>query len=1729
TRTEDSARVLYFDGDLWRSRLLLNDSLTNPSPLALGSLPPEQQAAIRSALPSQTVPESLYAVGVASNSPSVVIASGRPEPAGTDPPEPEPRSAVITGGETSGGAPVDVFTLSTGSARLVAGDGDISEPLNAADWAVGVLRSSGQGLAYTTTRAGNIKAPTPLTCNVFTLPSPGDCQPSDLNEEVQKQKSGSLVTVDTYALNGFAFTPSGAIGWAVGDRGGIARLGGEGAGGGAIEEPDPDRVGAKTVAGVSGASGYQGLSAGAAGEVGAVPSLVERPTVKLDEPRLIPAGSPSPSSNNVLRYRVRSLVMSRDGSEGWAIAGDASGSPSQRQDTLFRYDGVRWSVCDPLGVTDQKEPDPACEDLAGLQRNDPPVQLRAAARVPLENDSDPTNDDEFEVVALGSRYKAPGSNAQRPAVLRYRDGRWSVDQQAMLELDPTGGSAVSNEFHSVVFTSPNDGWAVGVDQAPVGLRVAHYDGTRWVVCTGNNAAACGDSANLNERILPFGQKSSYVLTAAGRRVYLGGTRTPPSGGSYPFIASIDTSVADPRWEPEYDPGCESRDAAGGCVPDPDNPSGPGKLTALSVIPGPDGDRGWAYGLFGQKTLGGTAVGENDATAAIGQGSEAALLRLDPDSPECARWCLWPSGGAGDAGAAEDYMFAAGPCSNYDSCSPAKLLTLISPGGEEEAFLTPQNDNVTALHPMLQLDGERCATTQQSEGCWSVLQTPFTLSPKALAEGWASVVASAHAMAPDGQGGFWLAARQGLGPVPHPKDIFFYHYTDRMPVPVFEDAPHPIREEITDAAPGPAGELWVTTKSGVVYRYDRVLGWDRLPIPGWDRGSVITRASAANAVAVGDDGTGVVVGEGGRIAQVGPGGVRLDAAAGIPCGTANVAPCTSGHDLVSAAVADGVALAGGEGRALVCRQDGGHFQRIAPLSGAASNATITDISMPSGGEAYLTTSTGQVFVGHGGGCSWSWTVENLNEDGQLITLNAAEQGMRLNAISVDGSGRGYAVGEKGLLLERRPGASEPWRRVEAGVREDLYSVELPNGSGSGALIGGNLGLVLTLQDGRFEAVRNADTTDPITAGLPTANTARIVGLALSPGVSDGQVEAWAVSQVPTGLGRQTRDPAPGAILHYTNARDEPLLDGGMRRAEPLPDSPEPVDEELSVAAFGRSECVTTDDPDGTCREFQASTMLNETITQAAVDEILARADPAGGVDLAVFTGDVNRAAGRDSSSTPLDVDVMHRRWLELVGDHVSGRSSDDEGLPFYGAIGPQDLSQAQECQLVPGGCVGTRQAGVGASNLWRRSFAGRWPGEPRSHGELSFAPVSSGAPEAPDGGADTHYAMDIERAGEKVARLIVLDNSWRSLAGSNPQQNPTEEQQTWLQQMLCKRGSAEDTTQRPCSREPDQRALVLMNTPTYSYNTQASGGTVETASDQASLESILLTGEADAVISGRLGWNGLYYTLAPGLHFPCVGDEHPAPDGSQAPPPGTPPDCEGAPGAGDNQPGAPGPPGLPGQGGKGALPTLVASGAGGTFGPPNNPVPGDASDGFWHGYSLLHLDLETGAVRVEQRPIFDWLSIRRPQGDPPVRSLRANRRLELEGFGREAAAADVPLRYDEIDSHAITHRYDLLAADPSKPWLPATDESPPSGLSADGPGSCGPYVCLPENVGRIDAVSGTVSAGRGNYPRTFAVAQLSAGEQAATYPLTFEPRASLPMTPPPPPPPPAPVAVPPPPP
>jgi hypothetical protein len=400
---------------------------------------------------------------------------------------------------------------------------------------------------------------------------------------------------------------------------------------------------------------------------------------------------------------------------------------------------------------------------------------------------------------------------------------------------------------------------------------------------------------------------------------------------------------------------------------------------------------------------------------------------------------------------------------------------------------------------------------------------------------------------------------------------------------------------------------------------------------------------------------------------------------------------------------------------------------------------------------------------------------------------------------------------------------------------------------------------------------------------------------------------------------------------------------------------------------------------------------------------------------------------------------------------------------------------------------------------------------------------------PTGGAHTHYALDVKRDGKALMRLVVLDTSLKSLAASNHNQNPVEEQLGWLK----------DALQRP----QGERAVVLTSTPTYSYGP---GATTDTLAEGTALESILMQNKVDLVVDGRLGWNALYYALQPGLHWPCPGDGYPTgahPTLPSCGPAGS-SDADKAAGEAQSEAQKQAAELTGGSIAEGGLPFLVAHSAGGKFGP-DGQSQGSAANGFWRGYSVVHLDAKTGQIQIEQRPVYDWIGVGPAQGQAGKgHVLRPKQSITLSGYGREVLGIDTGPQYDEISSPAITHCYDLVWADQEKPWLPlkAEDASDEQLAAASGAGCrsrfldsgsasarndsggqknpCDPYVCLDPAIGRLtDDQQGKIEAGDGNFKRTFAIALLSVNQKVATYPISFEPRPSFtPEAPPPPPPP-----------
>ncbi|MDX6632069.1 MAG: hypothetical protein QOG26_74, partial [Solirubrobacterales bacterium] len=1529
-------RVLLNDGSRWSAGTLNEPDLATVSGGGLASAGlADSYYSVTPSYSSANGNPALFSLSLVA-SPGGPAADGTGDPAGGG----EPGARLIwdrrkaPAGQNDSADNADLLSLRLGGVRLVSADGDFTGPSGGhaavsgagavgpdglLDWAVGSLTSPAtcespglastcQGVAYTTLRQTQL-TPSPLTCTPTKGFDSSTCGPSKdatgaryaTEAAARDQSSQELMSLPSYALNSFTNVPNtaGDVAWAVGDKGAILRLGGKGTVG-SPKEPTAPQLGAPRQVAIADRSAYEeGRPPATTGEVGPVPPLAARPLGR-GEPSLIPVGSADPNGVSGFRH-PNSIAMSRDGSEGWASAGGSQGSPT----TLAHYSAGTWTVCDATGIAGQLPADRACSDL--VQQFGGHISLRTLSRLPLENDSDPANDDEFEVMALGD-----------DSIALYRDGRWSRADQSLV-----GDLLGSTPETGVVFSAPDDGWLV-TDDHPDGTELHHFDGTRWTRC-GTSAVnssppthpeLCGDPA----RRLPLfkaGLQGKLYLAVAGERAYLAGTRAikPNQAAAVPLAGAVANSTAkgtpypviyhhDPggEWTADYDPGCESRSdpSTQGCLGSSDSAK-QGSLTAFSVAQLSGGRfAGWAAGTFGAPAT--PRAGDLSYTQGAA-GPTPGLLRLDPS---VGSWRMWPRGDA-----SSDYLVSPDGIGT-NSAARIRLLTVAAADGEERSLLIPDQYATLNRPPILEYGGGRDR--------WQALPTPFLATDKFSAiEHYAT--GFLEALAPDGTGGLWLAVG-GFG--------HFYHYTDRHPEPVFTDAPDPIREPIVATAAGADASFWVATTSNSVYRYDRVTGWDRMTIPGWDRGRLVTNPSAAAAIAFGADGSGVLVGKGGRIADLSSGGGVLDAAAGVLCSaTQNVAPCGTSYYLRAAGVApDGSAIVGGDHMALLWRPGHGRFRSITKPREKSADTTITGISMPSPDRAWLTTDAGQVFAGTlNGEGDWSW---KLAAGPSTLTTGSRGEPLPIHAIALDSSGRGLAVGDGGLILQSDGHGS--WQRLDTGRLDDLYSVALsPGGYGDGTLIGGGVGLVLTRIGGRFEVARPSDLYNGLTSGWGNNNASRTIGVAVLPGYKAGEVEAWAATQMfDVPVQQQFRPaPFPGALLHYTNAPSK-LLDGGVGRVPSLSDAPAPRSVDISFAAFGKQECQIPDEP--TCPEMQGSNLVNEVIsrrvgslltgiTPPSTDLIPGATAGADKAAFAVFTGDAGSSGGRDQGgeqtgishqgvapNAPIDTDVIHHRWSELVAQPLQ-----DAGVPLFGALGGQDLSQTSACSYLGRSCPSTRQVGNPGPNLpWREAMSAMpapWGAQkladgsenkpPPGSGGYDFVPVPASGQEAPAacspatdtppakvdeqkagdqtvpgqsvgqnhidpqcasaGGAHTHYAVDVLRNGTPAMRLVVVDTSLKTLSGIAATQNPVEEQLKWLTDVLA-------------SRPEGERAVIVTETPAYSYGP---GGVTDTLTDSTSFEALIAREGVDAVISGRLGWNGLFYTIAPGVHSPCPGGAYPA--------------------------------------------------------------------------------------------------------------------------------------------------------------------------------------------------------------------------------------------------------------
>jgi len=327
------------------------------------------------------------------------------------------------------------------------------------------------------------------------------------------------------------------------------------------------------------------------------------------------------------------------------------------------------------------------------------VKLFAAARIPHENGADSSRANDFEVIAVGSRYedahtlKATTDGRATDVVLRYRGGRWAVDYQAMNTIGLTNLTLTD-----VAFAAPDDGWALL--QGTGAVLLYHYDGQRWSQC---DPGGCDDSAAAP--LIPSVSSNAVLhLATAGRRTVLYGSRARGTGNTnladqnYPLVLVHDHGgrwTADPA-QGGYDPGSAT-------VPDTTKQ---GSITTLSVTGDGAGHyRGWAVGKFGSGTTQTAADQHGNGTQQLA-GTPADMLELTDGG-----WSAWT---ADDA--SRDYFFVNQTSSGAPSDDRVKLVALGAPLGDYSAVMTPGNDRFAPSGPLVGFNDRRQR--------WEAISAPF---------------------------------------------------------------------------------------------------------------------------------------------------------------------------------------------------------------------------------------------------------------------------------------------------------------------------------------------------------------------------------------------------------------------------------------------------------------------------------------------------------------------------------------------------------------------------------------------------------------------------------------------------------------------------------------------------------------------------------------------------------------------------------------------------------------------------------------------------------------------------------------------------------------------------------------------------------------------------------------------------------------------------------------------
>lgn len=249
--------------------------------------------------------------------------------------------------------------------------------------------------------------------------------------------------------------------------------------------------------------------------------------------------------------------------------------------------------------------------------------------------------------------------------------------------------------------------------------------------------------------------------------------------------------------------------------------------------------------------------------------------------------------------------------------------------------------------------------------------------------------------------------------------------------------------------------------------------------------------------------------------------------------------------------------------------------------------------------------------------------------------------------------------------------------------------------------------------------------------------------------------------------------------------------------------------IPFAAFGESWCGR-----GLCSSAVGTGTMADQVSLQIRDEINEAARAPGGPKFVIFTGNMRRTGIPEE--------------LEQFQNYLRGFD-----IPVFVAPGTLDRFTASDPTQA---ATGTANSTAGSNDYWKATFSA----QPAPWGHAAplknFSPAGVDTAETVADAARTHYAFDYVVNGQRAMRVVVVDSSTRSY-GTLQQQNPPQDQSTWLAAVLTE---ATDVLRIP--------TVVVTNQPPFLPSDEQIPNW-SSFNDQQHFESTVAAARVSAVVTG----------------------------------------------------------------------------------------------------------------------------------------------------------------------------------------------------------------------------------------------------------------------------------------